>query len=104
MNNVDSDIFVDTGARHTIIDLDFWTKVNLGQDIGSTRICLLGVRGKSLFVVGNCRIRLGIGNVKVHFPVVVVEQFKFEQHVVIDYGSKDLRIGCMEVCFENLPS
>ena len=68
-----------------------------------------------MFVVGDCRIWLGIGNVKVRFPgVVVVEQFKFDlllgddflrkQHVVIDYGSKELRIGCMEVCFENLPS
>ena len=105
---------MDTGASYTIIDLDFWKKVNLGQDIVSTRVCLVGVGGKSLSVVGEGRIWLVIGNVKVHFPVVVVEQFKFDllsgadflrkQNVVIDYGSKKLRIGCMEVCFENLPS
>ena len=114
VNNLDSDIFVDTGAKFTIIDFDFWEKVNLGHDIVSTSICLVGAGGKNLSVVGEGKIWLGIGNVKIHFPVIVVEQFKFDfllgddflrkQNVVIDYGSKKLRIGCAEVCFENLPT
>ena len=114
VNNIDSDTFVDTGAKYTIIDFDFWEKVNVGQDIVSTCICLVAAGGKNLPVVGESRIWLEIGNVKVHFPVVIMEQFKFDlllgddflrqQSVVIDYGSKKLRIGCVEICFENLPS
>ncbi len=47
-------------------------------------------------------------------PVVIVEQFKFDlllgdeflrkQNVIIDYGGKKVRIGCVDVSFENLPS
>ena len=113
VNNIDSDIFVDTGAKYTITDFDFWEKVNVGQDIVSTCICLVGAGGKNLPVVGESGIWLEIGNFKVHFPVVIVEQFNFDlllgddflrqQSLVIDYGSKKLRIGCMEICFENLP-
>ena len=114
VNNVDSDIFVDTGAKYTNIDLDFWEKVNLGRDIISTSICRVGAGGINLSFVGESTIWLEIGNIKVHFTVVIVEEFKFDlllgddflrqQNVVIEYGSKNLRIGCVEVCFENLPS
>ena len=45
VNNVNSDIFVDTSAKYTIIDFAFWRKVNIGQDMVNTCICLVGPRG-----------------------------------------------------------
>eukprot|EP00795_Rhopilema_esculentum_P001556 gene1556-16005_t len=114
VNNVDSDIFLDTGAKYSLMDFDFWKKVNLGNRIVDSHVCLVGAGGKALSIVGKGRVWLEIGNIRFDLPVIIVEQFKFdlllgdeflrEQNVVIDYGRKKIRLGCTDVSFENLPS
>ena len=114
VNNVGSDIFLDTGAKYSLMDFDFWKKVNLGNRIVDSHVCLVGAGGKALSIVGKGRVWLEIGNIRFDLPVIIVEQFKFdlllgdeflrEQNVVIDYGRKKVRLGCTDVSFENLPS
>eukprot|EP00795_Rhopilema_esculentum_P005390 gene5390-558_t len=96
------------------MDFDFWKKVNLGNRIVDSHVCLVGAGGKALSIVGKGRVWLEIGNIRFDLPVIIVEQFKFdlllgdeflrEQNVVIDYGRKKVRLGCTDVSFENLPS
>ena len=52
VNNVEVDIFVDTGAKHTLIDFDFWNKVCTGKKFRGTSISLVGAGGKALSVIG----------------------------------------------------
>ena len=49
---------MDTGSRYAILDLDFWEKVKLGQDIDivSASMRIVGAGGKSWSVVGEGRI------------------------------------------------
>ncbi len=114
INNVVSDIFVDTGAKYTLIDFDFWKSINCGNDFDESCLCLVGAGGRKLSVVGETKVWLEIGGKNFDLPVVVIDDFKFDllmgddflrsKHAVIDYGGKILRIDDVCVDFEPLPS
>ena len=114
VNNVDADIFVDTGAKYTIIDFDFWRKLCFDNKILDTHVCLVGAGGKNLEVVGEGNVWLEIGHQCLELQVVLVENFKFDfllgndflksQNAIIDYGRKLLMLGTAEIPFESLPS
>ena len=57
INNVVSDIFVDTGAQYTIIDFGFWRKLCF-----DTPVRIVGAGGESLKVFGEGKVWLEIGN------------------------------------------
>ena len=114
INNVVSDIFVDTGAQYTILDFGFWRKVCFDRTIFDTCVRLVGAGGESLKVVGEGKVLLELGNNCLELRVILVEDFKFDvllgndflksQHAVIDYGRKLFRLGVAEIPFQPLPS
>ena len=114
VNNVDVDILVDTGAKYTLIDYDFWNKVCMGKTFRGTSISLVGAGGKALPVVGEGEVSLCIAEKFFTLSVIVIEDFKFDlllgdqflrtEKFIIDYGRKTMRSDCVEVKFEPLPS
>ena len=114
INNVDSDVFVDTGSRYTLIDSDFWENICFNNQIYDTRVCLVGAGGEKLHVLGEGRIWLELGGKLFDLQVIIVENFKFNlllgdeflriHNVVIDYGRKKLSLGGVDIQFEPLPS
>ena len=114
VNNVDADIFVDTGAKYTIVDFDFWRKLCFDNKILDTHFCLVGAGGENLEVVGEGNVWLEIGHRCLELQVILVENFKFDfllgndflksQNAIIDYGRKLLMLGTAEIPFESLPS
>jgi len=57
INNVVSDIFVDTGAQYTIIDFGFWRKLCFDNTIVGTPVRLVGAGGESLKLL--VRVKFG---------------------------------------------
>ena len=113
-NNVDVDIFVDTGARYSLIDYDFWNKICMGRKFCDTLISLVGAGGKNLAVIGEGNVSHCIGGIYLDLIVVIVDDFKFdlllgdeflrEENFVIDYREQVLRVHGAEIDFEPLPS
>ena len=94
-NNVDVDIFVDTGAKYSLIDYDFWNKICMGRKFCDTLISVVGAGGKNLAVISEGNVSLRIGGIYFDLLVVIVDDFKFdlllgdellrEVNFVIDY-------------------
>ena len=114
VNNVEVDIFVDTGAKYTLIDFDFWNMVCMGKNFRGTSISLVGAGRKALSVIGEGEVSLCIAGKFFILSVIVVENVKFDlllgdeflrsEKFVIDYGKKNVRSDGIEVKFESLPS
>ena len=75
VNNVEVDIFVDAGAKYTLIDFDFWNKVCMGKKFRGTSISLVDAGGKALSVIGEGEVSLCIAGKFFILSVLVVENF-----------------------------
>jgi len=114
VNNVEVDIFVDTGAKYTLIDFDLWNKGCMGKELRGTSISLVGTGGKVLSVIGEGGVSLCIAGKFFTLSVIVIESFKFDlllgdeflrsEEFVIDYGKKCVRSDSVEAKFESLQS
>ena len=94
---------VDTGAGVTVVSKAFWQKSGSKRKLRKTSIELVTANGEIIHCEGGVDVDFQLGEFKVCFPVLLVNNFKFNcligndllhrVNAVVDFGAKTLTLG-----------